>query len=94
MSKWPRVCGASGIAFYDLAARTMAFTATDAPVLAGDSLNGLMALPSADRVVLRRRVSELLGRLPAEEQAAIAAALPAFRRFLAHQPLVEGSAAD
>ena len=32
------------------------------------------------------RVGELLGRLPAEEQAAIAAALPAFRRFLAHPP--------
>jgi DNA-binding MarR family transcriptional regulator len=41
-----------------------------------------------------RRVSDLLGRLPADEQAAIAAALPAFRRFLAHQPAGEGTAAD
>src|SRR5438045_2619060 len=46
-----------------------------APVLAGDSLNGLMALPSADRVALRRRVSELLNA--ETHRAAVEPMLPA-----------------
>ena len=33
-----------------------------------------------------RRIAELIGGLPPEEQAAIAAALPALRRFLGYRP--------
>ena len=51
---------AIGDRILDLGGVAALLPAAIGPALAGDSLNGLMALPSADRVALRRRVSELL----------------------------------